>query len=129
MKLWICRNCLSDPNENGFCAVGRKFEADKPVCPTCGADRSNPRHAPYIGECEVIHFDPPDPILKGRGTNRAACDTSIVIGSPQPHDGVGIKPYFGTAHRNVVNCRACMASEVFVSGAEVEKAIKAVDQK
>jgi hypothetical protein len=63
-------------NENGVPVVGRRFEADLPVCPNCGCDRSNPRHATYIGEVELIHFDAPDPVLNDRGVNRAACDNS-----------------------------------------------------
>lgn len=64
MKLWLCRNCMV-VNENGVPVVGRRFEADLPVCPNCGCDRSNPRHATYIGEVELIHFDAPDPVLNG----------------------------------------------------------------
>jgi hypothetical protein len=124
MKLFICRNCFADkPSESGSPVPGYKFYADLPVCPKCTADQRNPRHMHYIAECEVIHFDPPDPVLRDRGTNVAACDPSIKIGGLQ--EGETVKPNFGTGHRSVVNCPKCMESEAFLLGKETEGTLKA----
>jgi len=120
MKLWMCRNCPSDAT-NGASIPGYKFYSEKPVCPNCGADRANPRHAHYIGECAVIHFDAPDPILHDRGVNVAACDPKIKIGSSCD----GPIPHFGTASRDAVTCQACMETEVFKSGVEGGSTLKA----
>ncbi len=124
-RLWMCRNCM-DVNESGVATHGRKFTADLPVCPNCGCDRSNPRHAQYIGEVEVIHLDPPDPILNDRGCNRAACDDRIVIGSLRDTPDGSIKPHFGSAHKTSVTCPACKETEAYKSGPEAGHKLRAI---
>lgn len=100
MALWICWNCVGDRGN-----PGKKFEAQEPVC-SCGVDGSVPRYAGLVAKCEVIHFDPPDAVLKGRGANVRACDQ---------------KPFGGAMASGVpavVSCKKCMATAEFIKECE-----------
>lgn len=95
MAQWICYNpgCV---DEKG--APGKRFDGQK--C-SCGVDVKNPRHAPYIKKVETIHYDAPDPIIKGRGCNVAACDKKPVTGR------------MATGVPACVTCEKCKASPEF----------------
>lgn len=80
-----------------------EFEADKPVCPACGLDGTNPRYAAYITRLEIIHFDPPDPIIETRGMGYCACDPKL--------SSTGGRR--STAAHAAVTCSACKASAAF----------------
>lgn len=82
-----------------------EFTSDKPICPACGLDGTNPRYAAYVTRLEVIHFDPPDPIIETRGMGYCACDPNL------PSTGGGRR---STAAHAAVTCKACIDSEAFV---------------
>lgn len=112
MNLWICRNCLSEPNENGVSVVGYPFAGEHPVCPKCGIDGREPEYRAYVHERVPIHFDPPHAVLKDRGLNSTACDGTR-IGST---DKKG-RTVMGTGQRKAVTCPLCRESEAFLSDA------------
>ena len=117
MPLYVCRN-------HPLPAGGFPFEADKPVCPQCGLNRDEkPEYASYIAEREVIHFDPPHPVLIDRGTNRAAC-SGLPIGGGDPR--MGGKFLFGTPAREAVTCPACRQTDVFKGDQPSGQALRAV---
>jgi hypothetical protein len=68
-KLYKCYNC-DDPKRQ---VPGRDFTADKPVCPECGLDGSDPIVAHRIVERRVIHFEPPHPSPSDCGSGKIAC--------------------------------------------------------
>lgn len=99
MKRYKCWNCLDDRN-----MPGREFEADKPVCPTCGLDPvKHPEGKGLLVEIKPCHFVPPHPVIKSRGTGKRACDGKPVGTASQPC----------TAEPPVVTCRACQQSDEF----------------
>lgn len=101
-KFYKCYNCLSDKG-----TPGRDFVADKPVCPKCTLDGTDPHVAHLIVACRLIHFEAPHPIAADRGTGKLACGA----------------PRLGTQSTGVItaaNCPACLASE------EGQKAAKPV---
>lgn len=100
MPLYKCSNC---PLPTGDCRV---FEADDPVCP-CGIDGRDPEMAGIIRPVETIHFDPPHPVVKGRGTRQAAC------GHGRVGSVVGRSMVLASGERDAVNCKACKETAVF----------------
>ncbi|MEB3269965.1 MAG: hypothetical protein VKJ09_15600, partial [Leptolyngbya sp.] len=110
MNLWICRNCLSDPNENGVSVVGYPFAADLPVCPKCGIDGREAEYRPYVIERLPVHLDPPHAVLKDRGKGVTACDGTRIGGRDAKGNTV-----MGTGLREAVTCPACRETEVFLS--------------
>lgn len=102
MPLWICWNCTDEMGR-----PGKKFEADAPVCP-CGVDGNKPEMTGYIAKCEVIHFDPPHPVLKGRGMRRRVCDDKPI------HEAGGL----ASGHPAAVNCGACKRTPEYVLACE-----------
>lgn len=91
-RLWLCFNC--EPQN--------KFQGPKPICPGCGADGNDPKSGGCIAPRVVIHFDPPHPVLKGKGLNTHACDTATRVGT---------KGMQASGDVRAVNCPACLASE------------------
>lgn len=92
-KLYKCYNC-DDPKRQ---VPGRDFTADKPVCPECGLDGSDPIVAHRIVERRVIHFEPPHPVARDCGMGKIACGC--------PGAGKQVTRSIGAA-----NCPACLAS-------------------
>lgn len=74
--LWHCWNCEDEVTR----MPGKRFEADRPACPHCGADEQNPRHRGLIVPVELVHFDEPDEVLKGRGKNVCLCNGKMQWG-------------------------------------------------
>lgn len=109
-NLWICRNCLSDPNENGVSVVGYPFAGEHPVCPKCDIDGREAEYKPYVLERLPVHFDPPHPKLNDRGLGKTACDGTR-IGSRDKRGNV----VMGTGQRKAVTCPDCLKSEAFLS--------------
>ena len=118
-KFFNCYNCEDDKGKPGF-----NFAAEKPVCPKCGLDGTDPHVAHLIVPCRLIHFEPPHPIAKNRGTGKLAC------GADRP----------GTQSTGVItaaNCPACLASEagkaaakpIDVDAFELELVIDAENQQ
>lgn len=99
-KPWVCFNC---ENEKGF--PGLKFRAAKPVCPKCGADGSLPEYAPYVSRRTEVHFDPPHPILKNRGTRLRLCDGKSIFEAQ--------KTNVATGSPHAVTCPDCIAHPSF----------------
>jgi len=94
--LYLCYNCASAEHP-----MGKPFEADLPVC-ACGVDGRVPEMAAYIAKREVIHFDPPHDILKGRGKRKHACSDEAVGRGPM-----------AAGHPAAVTCAKCTATEVY----------------
>lgn len=107
MKPWMCFNCDDD---KGF--AGMKFRADKPTCPKCGADGKEAEYAPYIVRCTEIHFDPPHPILKNKGTRKRLCDGKSIFEGQKTNVASGSPP--------AVTCPACRSHPAFPSHGTVE---------
>jgi hypothetical protein len=91
-RIYLCYNC-PDARQ----VPGRSFTAEKPVCPQCGLDGTDPRFASLIVQCRVIHFETPHPIAVGRGSGKLACEAK--------YSGV-----MASGHPDVVNCPACRAT-------------------
>lgn len=107
-RLWACYNCTDDKG-----MVGLKFRATKPVCPKCGADGSQAEYAPYIVRCVNVHFDPPHPILKNRGTRLRLCDGKSIFEAQKTNVASG--------DPHSVNCPDCIAHPSFPKpGGELE---------
>jgi len=99
MPLYRCqnRNCSKDPH-------GRlifDFEADAPVCPTCGSDARKPSGALIVIELKQVHFDPPSHVF-GRGLGHPAC---------RPEKSV--RGVMASGATDAVTCKACKATDVF----------------
>ena len=105
MPLYRCYFCT---NEKGL--PGRDFEADKPVCPDCGADRSQPRMTDRVVALETIHFHPPSKRV-GVGLGHLACSPGTKF--PDPKSQVSIT---ATGEPHLVNCPQCRASPLFAAG-------------
>ena len=68
LKPYMCLNCT---DETG--GKGKKFWSEKPVC-SCGVDGKDKQYAGVLRRCVVIHYEPPHPVLKGKGTGKQLCD-------------------------------------------------------
>lgn len=68
LKPYMCLNCTDETGGRG-----KKFWAERPVC-SCGVDGKNPEYAGMLRRCVVVHFEPPHPVLKGKGTGKQLCD-------------------------------------------------------
>jgi hypothetical protein len=98
MGLYRCQNqhCSTDPH-------GRlifDFEAEEPVCPTCGTDARVPGPEVVVA-LKVVHFDPPSHVF-GRGLGHPAC---------RPEKSV--RGVAATGDPGSVNCAACKATEAY----------------
>lgn len=93
MKLFKCYNCLSDKEK-----PGRDFTAAEPKCPHCGLDGTDPHVKHLIVQRRIVHFEPPHPIAKDRGTGKLAC-------------GANRAGTQSTGVITVANCPACKESE------------------
>lgn len=97
MPAYRCQNakCSTDPH-------GRlifDFEADAPVCPTCGSDgRKDPN---LVIKLVTVHFDPPSHVF-GRGLGHPACNPKK-----------SVRGVMATGDPGSVSCKACKASEAF----------------
>lgn len=107
-KLWKCYNC-----ETPIGVIGYDFESDVPVCPKCGLDGRDPVMASRMTERVVIHFDPPHPIMRGRGINKRACDGKPIHGG------------YAVGEPANVTCPECKTSDAFlkVTGGEPPKVV------
>lgn len=105
MKAWKCYNCQAKGTDiNGF-----DFEAEKPICPKCGADGTGPRGHHAVQARVILHFDPPSPIVNV-GQNVIACKPSIgIIGNKH-----GLR---ATGDTNVVTCEACKSTDAYKKAA------------
>lgn len=97
-RLWLCMN----HPELG--TTGVKFESEKPVCPECGADGDSPDSGGCVAPRVVIHFIPPHPVVKNRGTGVLACD---------PKTRVGLHGMMATGDPREATCPACRASDAW----------------
>jgi len=100
MPLYRCMCCVNPDRET----PGKDFEADKPVCPDCGADQGD------VVKLETIHFDPPKRL--GRGLNHAACNPALKVGRAANT--------FFTGERDAVTCVACKKSKAFADAPAAE---------
>lgn len=98
MPKYLCMNCTNDKG-----TPGKPFAADVPKCP-CGVDGTLPEYAAFIVPQAVLHYDPPHAILKGKGTNKAACDGKPVQGR------------YATGDPREVNCDQCKEKKVWKDG-------------
>lgn len=89
-RLWHCFNCATD------------FEGPTAKCTGCGAENEGGRD--IIAQRLVIHFDPPHPIIKGRGLGHHACN---------PEQKVASQGMRSTGYPGSVTCPMCKASEVW----------------
>jgi hypothetical protein len=90
-RLFRCNNC------------GRTFEADRPVCETCGVDEAQDgRLTGIVVPIATIHFDPPHPKVRHRGQGRLACDPKRLVAGSR-----------ATGEPSVVNCRLCRETEAW----------------
>lgn len=92
-KFFKCYNCESDKG-----TPGRDFAGEKPICPKCGLDGTDPHVAHLIVACRLIHFEAPHPIAKNRGSGQLAC-------------GADRKGAQVTGEISAANCPACLVSE------------------
>lgn len=95
MKLFRCLCCPGDDGK------GLEFEANKQVCPTCGADGG------LVVELATIHYDPPSK-WPNKGLNVAACDSKIRVGQP------GLMMSGLPA---AVTCKACKLTAIWIEQA------------
>lgn len=102
VKLWRCRNprCASGPH-------GHDFEAEVPVCPSCGTDGSLPAFRTCVIERIVIHYEPPS-AFHGIGTGVTLCDG---LAAHRLHLRRPMEQ--ATADPAVVNCPVCKAHADF----------------
>ena len=101
-KLWRCYNC---PLDTG--AEWHEWQG-LPKCPKCGLSQTDKPGGELVVERTAIHFDPPHPLLKGKGTNKRACDSkSVGIGSAT---GVALS----------VTCPECLKTDAYKTAAELQ---------
>lgn len=93
-KLWKCYNCVHPTSGS----PGVDFVGPAGKCPACGAEESSGR----VAQRSTIHFDPPHPVLKAKGTNRRPCDGKPVAGG------------MATGEPSAVNCPDCRGSKPFL---------------
>lgn len=96
-----CQNANCSEDRHGRLIFD--FEANEPVCPKCGCDARDPRYADTVIQLEVIHFDPPDERLAGKGKNILACNPRRRVGATVRASG----------DPTVVNCPACKATDAY----------------
>ena len=99
-KQYICLNC---PNDKGI--PGKKFWASEPVC-SCGVDMRLPEYRNFIAPVACIHFVPPHPVIRNRGTGHRRCDGVSIRTHPKTQE-------LATGSPEVVNCPACRAHKDF----------------
>ena len=119
MALFICRNCLSVPNENGVSVPGLHFDAEHPVCPNCGIDGREVEYSQYVGKCPYVHFDPPHHVLRDKGVGKTACDGRKVGAWEGDH------PIMLSGDREAVTCPKCKQTDVFRSDVRVGASLHA----
>jgi hypothetical protein len=102
-KLWKCYNCLDDR-----AIPGRDFFADTPVCPKCGADKSDPQAANTVVACRIVHLEPPHPFLVNKGTGTIACG---FVRTPDTRI---------TGETLATNCPKCRASDAYKAAFAVQ---------
>lgn len=108
-RLFRCNNCVNDAT--GANGVDFTAPADKPVCPTCGANRNDPDEAALIDELVVIHWEPAHPkahrfkkLIGTKGCGHVACQPG------KKHFGTNLQV---TGDPSVANCPACKATKEF----------------
>lgn len=100
-KLYMCYNCMGT---NGV--PGKPFEVERGdvACPECGLTQKESQS--HIVKREVIHFDPPHPKIKGKGTNKRACDGRAIQGG------------MATGAPSSVTCPNCKTKPAYINAAE-----------
>lgn len=99
MNFYMCLNCT---DEKGL--RGKKFWGDKPVC-SCGVDDANPEYSGYLQKLVVTHYEPPHPVLKGKGTKKTLCGVDTVSFDYRKDNASGSPA--------AVSCPACLAHAEF----------------
>lgn len=84
------------------CDPAYEFSSREPVCPQCSADGRKPREQPFIARLVTTHFDPPHPIIRGRGRHVMAC-----TGKPWP-PGTSV-----SGETTAVTCTSCRNTAAF----------------
>lgn len=105
VRAWKCLNCVAKNGIDG----GFDFEAARPKCPKCGADRDK-NHTAVVPRV-IVHFDPPT-VVAWKGKNTLACDPALKIGQ---------QGRMASGDHRVVTCPKCRATPEFlasVAGAE-----------
>lgn len=113
MALWRCMNpdCADRPGIKN----GHDFDAEKGICPKCGADRAHPRLGQLIVRLATVHFDPPTKFA-GVGENVRACDgKSVLLDDPRRVEMEHF--HAATGDPGSVNCVKCKATDKFKAAA------------
>ena len=93
MPLFRCANCH------------RTFEAEYHYCAKCDINSlAEPRYSGIVQRLKTIHYDPPDPKVKGKGQGKYACNGRPVRGTE--HEAA-------TGEPGAVNCEACKATDAY----------------
>lgn len=95
-----------------------QFEADIPVCPTCGTDGRDPHWKGFIAPLVTIHFvgrakHPTGKSLPNVRSKTRACDSKPAVGLTDGSHAVTGEPL-------VVNCAACRATDAWKAEAPEE---------
>lgn len=106
MNHYLCLNCADDKG-----IPGKKFWSDTAKC-SCGVDATVPELASYLKKLVLMHYDPPHPVLHGRGTNKKLCDGQSV------HTLVPAKESY-TGDPSCVTCPLCKAHAKFPANVDV----------
>lgn len=85
-----------------------EFITEKPVCPKCGLDGTNPKYARFIERLTIIHFDPPEGIAEGVGVNLSLCrnEPPTILNRKRPFEQL-------TSDPEAVTCRECRKHDKF----------------
>lgn len=108
-KLWRCYNC---PDESG---VNWHEWQGVPKCSKCGLSQKDKVGGERIVERVAIHFDPPHPVVKGRGSGLRSCDS-------KPANTGQV-----TGSAVAVTCPECLKTKAFASAAEEQGTLIATD--
>lgn len=98
--MYLCLNCFGPKGKRG-----KHFVADVPVC-ECGVDGRLPEYKGFVAKCVWTHYDPPHPVIRGRGRRAVLCDGRAVRGLDHTKE-------FSTGSPTAVTCPACLAHPSF----------------
>lgn len=100
--MYLCLNCTGPKGKKG-----KHFVSDVPVC-SCGVDGRRPEFKAFVATCVWTHYDPPHPVIHGRGSRTKLCDG-------KPVRGLNPEKECSTGSPAVVTCPACLAHPAFPS--------------